>query len=42
MTTMLMIIILYIYAAFAFFYLQDTFYEVNINKYEPTAGENTC
>ena len=45
MTVCLSILVLYIYSLVGFFYLQDTFWDSNINKYDSdefNVGENFC
>jgi len=43
MTGILTIIVIYIYTIIGFFYLQDTFYDFTINKYDiDKTGENFC
>jgi len=43
MTGMLAMIIIYIHATVSFFYLQDTIYDYNLNKFDSDwIGENQC
>ena len=42
MTALLMFTIIFIYTTIGFFYLQDTYVDLNDNKFEDTPNENFC
>lgn len=42
MTALLMAVIIFIYTTIGFFYLQDTYIDLNVNKFEDVPNENFC
>jgi hypothetical protein len=42
MTALLMFTIIFIYTTIGFFYLQDTYVDLNVNKFEEVPNENFC
>ena len=41
-TFVLLIVIIFIYTNIGFFYLQETYLDQNVNKYEDSPAENFC
>ena len=42
MTALLLAVIIFIYTTIGFFYLQDTYIDLNVNKFEDIPNENFC